>query len=84
MNFIGDSHSSIFAPNHTLVIGDNLVKVLAWYDNEWPTVKEFRFRNFVLRKLITVGSYAFTLNEVRGKRVYFGWIFNVPFRWKSK
>jgi glyceraldehyde 3-phosphate dehydrogenase len=34
MDFLGDFHSSIFAPKHTTVI-DNLVKVLSWYDNEW-------------------------------------------------
>ncbi|MBL3572251.1 MAG: type I glyceraldehyde-3-phosphate dehydrogenase [Synergistaceae bacterium] len=34
MDFVGDSHSSIFAPKQTMAIG-NLVKVLAWYDNEW-------------------------------------------------
>lgn len=34
MDFVGDSHSSIFAAMHTSVI-DNLVKTLAWYDNEW-------------------------------------------------
>ncbi|MBO7708425.1 MAG: aldehyde dehydrogenase, partial [Thermoguttaceae bacterium] len=31
----GDSHSSIFVPEWTDVIGDNLIKVLSWYDNEW-------------------------------------------------
>ncbi|NOT57690.1 MAG: type I glyceraldehyde-3-phosphate dehydrogenase [Deltaproteobacteria bacterium] len=31
----GDSRSSIFSALDTLVIGDNLVKVVAWYDNEW-------------------------------------------------
>lgn len=30
----GDAHSSIFDATETKVIG-NLVKVLAWYDNEW-------------------------------------------------
>lgn len=35
MDFVGDSHSSIFAPMHTTVIGGNMVKVLSWYDNEW-------------------------------------------------
>lgn len=35
MDFVGDSHSSIFAPKHTMVIGDNMVKMLSWYDNEW-------------------------------------------------
>jgi glyceraldehyde 3-phosphate dehydrogenase len=34
MDFVGDFHSSIFAPLHTTVI-DNMVKVLSWYDNEW-------------------------------------------------
>jgi glyceraldehyde 3-phosphate dehydrogenase len=34
MDFLGDFHSSIFAPKHTIVI-DNMVKVLSWYDNEW-------------------------------------------------
>ena len=31
----GDPHSSIFSAIDTLVIGDDLVKVVAWYDNEW-------------------------------------------------
>lgn len=35
MDFVGDSHSSIFAPAHTTVIGEKMVKVLSWYDNEW-------------------------------------------------
>ncbi|HPJ24799.1 MAG TPA: type I glyceraldehyde-3-phosphate dehydrogenase [Synergistaceae bacterium] len=34
MDFVGDQHSSIFAAMHTTVV-DNLVKTLAWYDNEW-------------------------------------------------
>lgn len=34
MDFVGDFHSSIFAPMHTTVI-DNMAKVLSWYDNEW-------------------------------------------------
>jgi glyceraldehyde 3-phosphate dehydrogenase len=33
-DIIGNPHSCIFAPDQTLVI-DNLVKVIAWYDNEW-------------------------------------------------
>ena len=32
---IGDSHSSIFAPDFTQVVGGNLLKVISWYDNEW-------------------------------------------------
>lgn len=34
MDFKGDSHSSIIDAESTTVI-DNLVKVFAWYDNEW-------------------------------------------------
>ncbi len=33
-DFNGDSHSAIFDAESTYVIG-NLVKILAWYDNEW-------------------------------------------------
>ena len=33
---IGNPHSAIVSPQDTLVLGDgDLVKVLAWYDNEW-------------------------------------------------
>lgn len=32
---IGDSHSSIFVAPWTLVLGDRMLKVLSWYDNEW-------------------------------------------------
>ncbi|MDA1096660.1 MAG: type I glyceraldehyde-3-phosphate dehydrogenase [Chloroflexi bacterium] len=34
-DFRGDPHSAIFDAESTIVIGGNLVKVLAWYDNEW-------------------------------------------------
>jgi len=34
-DIIGDGHSSIFVPEWTKVVGDNMVKVLSWYDNEW-------------------------------------------------
>src|SRR5204863_4934059 len=34
-DFEGDSHSSILDAKSTMVIQDNLVKVLSWYDNEW-------------------------------------------------
>ncbi|MDI6643115.1 MAG: type I glyceraldehyde-3-phosphate dehydrogenase [Candidatus Hodarchaeaceae archaeon] len=35
VDFIGDPHSSIVDTSLTTVIGGNLVKVIAWYDNEW-------------------------------------------------
>jgi glyceraldehyde 3-phosphate dehydrogenase len=35
MDFKGNPASSIFDALSTIVIGGNMVKVLAWYDNEW-------------------------------------------------
>ena len=34
-DFIGNSHSSIVDLRLTNVVGGNLIKVIAWYDNEW-------------------------------------------------
>ena len=34
-DIIGNPHSSVFDAGSTQVLGGNLVKVLAWYDNEW-------------------------------------------------
>ena len=35
IDFRGDERSSIIDAPSTMVIGDNMVKVVAWYDNEW-------------------------------------------------
>ena len=35
MDFKGNYHSSIIDGPGTMVIGGNMVKILAWYDNEW-------------------------------------------------
>lgn len=35
MDFNGDTHSSIVDALSTMVIGDDLVKLVSWYDNEW-------------------------------------------------
>ncbi|KAA0920687.1 type I glyceraldehyde-3-phosphate dehydrogenase [Aquicoccus porphyridii] len=35
VDFNHSEESSIFAPAQTRVVGDHLVRVLAWYDNEW-------------------------------------------------
>ena len=35
VDFSGDSHSAIVDGLATKVLGDDMVKVLAWYDNEW-------------------------------------------------
>lgn len=34
-DIVGNSHSSIFDAQSTMVLGSNLAKVLAWYDNEY-------------------------------------------------
>jgi glyceraldehyde 3-phosphate dehydrogenase len=34
-DFRGDSRSSIIDGLSTMMLGDNLLKVIAWYDNEW-------------------------------------------------
>ena len=34
-DFRGDAHSSIIDGLSTMALGDNMVKVIAWYDNEW-------------------------------------------------
>jgi len=35
IDFNHTNHSSIFAPEQTKVVGGRMVRVLAWYDNEW-------------------------------------------------
>lgn len=35
VDFNGDTHSSIVDALSTMVIGDNLAKIILWYDNEW-------------------------------------------------
>jgi glyceraldehyde 3-phosphate dehydrogenase len=35
MDYRGDPRSSIIDAENTMVLGKNLVKVVAWYDNEW-------------------------------------------------
>lgn len=34
-DFVGDPHSAIVDMNLTQVVGGNMAKVVAWYDNEW-------------------------------------------------
>ena len=34
-DFRGDERSSIIDAPSTMVTGDHMVKVIAWYDNEW-------------------------------------------------
>ena len=34
-DYIGDTRSSIIDAKSTLVMGERIVKIVAWYDNEW-------------------------------------------------
>ncbi|MEM6940049.1 MAG: type I glyceraldehyde-3-phosphate dehydrogenase [Pseudomonadota bacterium] len=34
-DFNHNPHSSVFAPQHTSVTGEGMVRVVSWYDNEW-------------------------------------------------
>jgi glyceraldehyde 3-phosphate dehydrogenase len=35
MDFKGDPHSAIVDGLSTMVLGERMLKVIAWYDNEW-------------------------------------------------
>ena len=35
IDVVGNPHSAVFDGLSTMVMGKNLVKVFAWYDNEW-------------------------------------------------
>jgi glyceraldehyde 3-phosphate dehydrogenase len=48
-DIIGDPHSSIVDAESTMVLRDHVVKVLAWYDNEWGY--SARLTDFVLLML---------------------------------
>ncbi|MBI4101290.1 glyceraldehyde-3-phosphate dehydrogenase, partial [Candidatus Microgenomates bacterium] len=50
-DFIGDSHSSIVDLKLTEVVGGNLVKVVAWYDNEWG------YSNRLVEVVTALGNY---------------------------
>lgn len=48
-DFIGSNFSAIVARDMTQVVSENLVKILAWYDNEWGYSK----------RLVELGIFAF-------------------------
>lgn len=35
IDIVGNPHSCIFDSLSTMIMGDNLVKIIGWYDNEW-------------------------------------------------
>jgi glyceraldehyde 3-phosphate dehydrogenase len=51
-DFNGSAYSSTIDAEYTTVIGENMVKVLSWYDNEWG----FSNRMIQLTKLVATGK----------------------------
>jgi glyceraldehyde 3-phosphate dehydrogenase len=51
-DIVGNPHSSIFDAALTMAQGDRLVKVFAWYDNEWG------FSNRMVDALLLLGRAA--------------------------
>ncbi len=51
-DYIGNPHSSIVDAENTKVLGDRLVKVISWYDNEWG----FSSRMIDLARLMLAGN----------------------------
>lgn len=49
-DFIGDPHSAIVDLQLTRVVGGNLIKVLAWYDNEWG------YSNRLVEQVLALGA----------------------------
>ena len=49
-DFIGDPHSAIIDLNMTRVVDGDLVKVMAWYDNEWG------YSNRLVEQVIAIGK----------------------------
>jgi glyceraldehyde 3-phosphate dehydrogenase len=49
-DYVGNSHSAIVDLKLTNVVGGNLVKVVAWYDNEWG------YSNRLVEQVVNVGK----------------------------
>ncbi|MBF8250042.1 MAG: gap, Glyceraldehyde-3-phosphate dehydrogenase [Candidatus Levybacteria bacterium] len=49
-DIVGNSHSAIVDLSLTQVVGGNLVKVIAWYDNEWG------YANRLVEEVVMVGK----------------------------
>ena len=49
-DYVGNAHSAIVDLKLTKVVGGNLLKVVAWYDNEWG------YSNRLVEQVINVGK----------------------------
>ena len=52
IDFTHDAHSSVFDAGQTKVLGDKLVHVTAWYDNEWGFSNRMNDTAVAMGKLI--------------------------------
>ncbi|MFO7497195.1 MAG: type I glyceraldehyde-3-phosphate dehydrogenase [Desulfobacterales bacterium] len=56
-DIIGDSHSSIVDAQSTMILNNRIVKILAWYDNEWGySARLVDFAKFMTGKGLSVGK----------------------------
>ena len=83
MDFKGDSRSSIIDADSTMVLGGTMVKVIAWYDNEWGySCRVADLIAFVAARLPVAARPMDKLTirdaDVAGKRVFVRVDFNVP------
>lgn len=60
-DIIGNSHSSIVDLSLTQVVGGNMVKIIAWYDNEYG------YANRLVEEVLMVGKIRSTKSEIRNK-----------------
>lgn len=56
-DFIGNSHSAIVDLKLTAVVDGNMLKVVAWYDNEWG------YSNRLVENVADVGHYLHVMND---------------------
>lgn len=55
IDFNHDPHSSCFAPAQTSVTGGGMVRVVAWYDNEWGFANRMIDTGSVMARLMDMG-----------------------------
>jgi glyceraldehyde-3-phosphate dehydrogenase type I len=56
-DIIGDSHSSIVDAQSTMILNNRIVKILAWYDNEWGySARLVDFAKFMTGKGLSMGK----------------------------
>jgi glyceraldehyde 3-phosphate dehydrogenase len=60
-DFIGNSHSCIVDAPLTAVVGDNMLKVVVWYDNEWG------YSNRLVEVVADTGQYLHKQQDHSGK-----------------